>query len=525
VLREHLRRQARVSYQRLLEKAHEPRPARAPAVRRQPLIVSLDGATTASYIQRSVVQLAQDTPEYSAHRTVTLGQRRTLIVAAALFATCLVVLPRLTLVVVVTSATVIYTAILGYRISLFRRSLRSTAMITVSDERARAVPDDELPVYTVLIPAYREPEVIKRLIDDVVRLEYPPSKLDVKLLIEADDPETLAAVHAAAPPAFINVVVVPSQGPRTKPKAVNFGLCLARGEIVTIFDAEDRPEPLQLRRSAVAFAEAPDDVVCLQAALTYYNGSQNIITKWFQGEYLNWFRYFLPGLAESGVPIPLGGTSNHMRRSALDEVGGWDPYNVTEDADLGIRLHRLGYRCGVLDSVTYEEATSDFVNWAKQRSRWQKGYLQTWLVHMRHPRQLWRELGPRGFLSFNLFVGGTPLLALINPIFWTLTVVWFLTSSHFIASLFPGPLYYVALLCWVLGNAAVVYMSLLSVTLARQPSLALSALLSPAYWLMMSVSAYKAFWQIFREPSLWEKTAHGMDRKPPVLAEADDVAA
>jgi hypothetical protein len=144
---------------------------------------------------------------------------------------------------------------------------------------------------------------------------------------------------------------------------------------------------------------------------------------------------------------------------------------------------------------------------------------------MRHPRQLWHELGPRGFVSFNLFVGGTPLLALINPIFWALTVVWFLTSSGFIASLFPGPLYYVALLWWVLGNAAIVYMSLLSVTLARQPSLAVSALLSPAYWLMMSVSAYKAFWQIFREPWKWEKTAHGMDRKPPLPSEVVDAAA
>lgn len=487
--------------------------------------MSLDADTTAAYVHRSVVQLANEAPHYSADRTTTDGQRDALIATAAIVLFSTSVSLRWTLVLLVALATLVYTAILGYRISLFRRSLRSAAMITVSDDRARAWPATKLPVYTVLIPAYREPEVIERLIADVVRIEYPPDKLDVKLLIEADDPETLAAVHAAAPPRHISVVLIPPQGPRTKPKAVNFGLCLATGDIVTIFDAEDRPEPLQLRRAAVAFAEAPDDVVCLQAALTYYNGSQNIITKWFQGEYLNWFRFFLPGLAESGVPIPLGGTSNHMRRAALEEVGGWDPYNVTEDADLGIRLHRMGYRCGVLDSVTYEEATSDFVNWAKQRSRWQKGYLQTWLVHMREPRKLQRELGWRGLLSFNLFVGGTPLLALMNPVFWTLTVVWFLTSSHFISSLFPGPLYYVALLCWVLGNLSVVYMSLLSVTMARQQSLALAALLSPLYWVMMSVSAYKAFWQIFREPSKWEKTAHGMDRKPPLVLEVSHVAA
>ena len=482
----------------------------APTATSGATVVVLDEATTADYLYRSIESLQVEQPEYSADRTVSREQRLVLLVTAGVTLLGVAFATRWTLMILIALCTFLYTGILVHRILLFRRSLGARVLYSVSDEDARAVPTSELPVYTVLIPAYREPEVITRLIADILAMEYPRSRLDVKLLIEQDDPETLAAIHACAPPPHVTVVLVPPVGPRTKPKAVNFGLCLAQGDVVTIFDAEDRPEPLQLRRAAVAFTRADPKVVCLQASLAYYNADQNIITRWFEGEYLSWFRFFLPGLAAAGAPIPLGGTSNHIRREALELAGGWDPYNVTEDADLGIRLHRMGFRCGVLDSVTEEEATSDFVNWVRQRSRWHKGYLQTWLVHMRHPRQLRRELGWSGFINVNLFIGGTPLLALLNPVFWTLTVLWFLTTSAHITALFPPVIYYPALICWVLGNTAVAYLNLLSVQLSRQPRLALAALISPLYWVMMSGAAFKAMWQLFRHPSLWEKTTHGM---------------
>src|SRR5207247_7375152 len=224
--------------------------------------------------------------------------------------------------------------------------------------------------------------------------------------------------------------------PRTKPKACNYGLTLARGDLLTIYDAEDRPDPLQLRRAAVAFRRLDDPVACLQARLSYHNANQNMITRWFTAEYLTWFGGLLPALVEQGAPVPLGGTSMHIRTDVLRMIGAWDPYNVTEDADLGLRLHRLGYRTHVLDSTTYEEATSDFVNWVKQRSRWYKGYMQTWLVHSRHPRRLWKELGPTGFLSFHLTIGATPLVPLINPIFWLLTLLWTVGHFPFIETLF-----------------------------------------------------------------------------------------
>jgi cellulose synthase/poly-beta-1,6-N-acetylglucosamine synthase-like glycosyltransferase len=494
----------------LLRRSQQPkRPAR-PLSPEAARVVQLDAATTKRHLYRSIDALRDEQPIYSANVTITPGQRRTLLWTLAAIALGLVLLTKLVLWLLVGVSIMLYSVILVYRVLLFRRSLQADIVHTVTDEHARAVPDAELPVYTVLIPAYREPEVIAGLIANIVALEYPPSRLDVKLLIEHDDPETLDAIHACEPPPHITVVLIPPSEPRTKPKAVNFGLCLAEGELVTIYDAEDRPEPLQLRRSAVAFTRVEPNVVCLQAALAYFNADQNIITRWFESEYLCWFQFFLPGLAARSAPIPLGGTSNHIRREALDLAGGWDAFNVTEDADLGVRLHRMGYRCAVLDSVTLEEATSDFVNWARQRSRWQKGYLQTWLVHMRDPRRLRRELGWSGFVNFNLLLGGTPVLALLNPIFWALTCLWFVTYSQHISALFPAVLYYPALLCWAGGNALIAYLNLLTVQLTRKPQLAFAALISPIYWLMMSVAAYKALYQLIRKPSHWEKTTHGM---------------
>jgi cellulose synthase/poly-beta-1,6-N-acetylglucosamine synthase-like glycosyltransferase len=283
---------------------------------------------------------------------------------------------------------------------------------------------------------------------------------------------------------------------------------------VTIYDAEDRPDPLQLRRAVAGFRRLPAEVACLQAKLSYHNADQNLITRWFTAEYALWFGQLLPGLVKLGAPVPLGGTSNHFRRETLVRLGGWDSFNVTEDADLGIRLHRLGFRTGVLESTTLEEANSDYVNWTKQRSRWYKGYLQTWLVHMRHPRQLFGQLGLKGFIGFNLFVGGTPFLAMLNPVFWALTAIWFLAKPPIILELFPAWLYYASLISLVLGNFAFLYTAVVSARDLGRPSLVFAALLSPAYWVMMSIAAIKALAQLFAAPAFWEKTVHGLDQLP-----------
>jgi cellulose synthase/poly-beta-1,6-N-acetylglucosamine synthase-like glycosyltransferase len=452
--------------------------------------------------------------DLTARKTTSRGQVAAALAAAAILGLGVVRAPLSTAVGLIALATLAYLAALVYRLAAFWLSLRDPGLVVVTDEEARAMPDHDLPVYTVLVPAYREPSVIAALIGRLSELEYPPDKLDIRLLLEQDDRETIAAARRAHPGPQFTIVRVPQSGPKTKPKACNYGLEGARGEVVTIYDAEDQPEPLQLRRVVAAFIRLDPSVACLQAKLSYYNAGQNFLTSWFTIEYSMWFSFLLPGLVGQRGPLPLGGTSNHFRGKVLRSVGGWDPYNVTEDADLGIRLARRGYQTRVLDSLTYEEANSDVINWVKQRSRWYKGYLQTWLVHTRHPLALRRELGWRGFIGFNLFVAGTPLLSLMNPVFWALTALWFLVHPPIVLALFPAWLYYLSLGVMVVGNFSLFYAWLVSARTAGSAKLVFAALLVPIYWALMSVAAVKAAVQLVNAPSFWEKTVHGLDTTP-----------
>jgi len=463
-------------------------------------------------LQASISGLAVKAPSVSVRRLMNRTQRGVLIGLVGLVILGLVISAIDTIVAIVGIVTIVYVVCITYRGYLFVRSTRADVSEVVTDEEARAVPDAELPTYTVMIPAYREPEVINNLVASIARLEYPVNRLQVLVLVEADDEETIEAVRDQDPGSQFVLVLVPPAEPRTKPKALNFGLSLARGELVAVYDAEDEPDPLQLRRAAVALRRLGPTVGCVQAKLSYNNPDQNLITRWFTIEYAMWFSFFLPGLASMRAPIPLGGTSNHFRRLALRALGGWDPYNVTEDADLGIRMFREGYSVRVLESVTLEEANSDFVNWVKQRSRWYKGYLQTFFVHMRSPRELVREMGWKGLAHFCIFVGGTPALAVLNPVFWLMTALWFIAHPAFIQQIFPAPVYYLGVACWVFGNFMLGYLTLLSCRITRRGEFLWAALAVPAYWVMMSMAAVKAIWQLVGRPAFWEKTVHGLYR-------------
>ena len=446
----------------------------------------------------------------AAHNVVHLATG----VLAIIVGCTLVAAPLQTVLAFNALATGLYVLAFIYGIYLVQRSLAQPGMIRVGDALARALADADLPICTILVPAYREPEVIARVIRSLESLEYPRDRLDIKILLEEDDHVTIEAARRARPEPHIELLEIPLGLPRTKPRACNYALRFARGELVTIFDVEDRPDPLQIRRAVAAFQRVDRSVVCLQAKLSYYNARQNLITRWLTVEYASWFSMLLPALAAQGLPVPLGGTSMYLKRTVLEAIGGWDAFNVTEDADLGIRLHRMGYRTAVLDSTTYEEATSDFVNWVKQRSRWYKGYMQTWLVHSRHPRRLWQELGPTGFLSFHLTIGATPLVPLINPIFWLLTLLWTVGHFPFIETLFPPWLYYPGLLCMVFGNFMIIYANILGARMGGYPDLLGAVLLAPIYWIMMSIAALKALFQLIRVPNFWEKTTHGLDGQP-----------
>ena len=480
------------------------------------IVLDLDDVTEEEKqwaLDRAVNGLREDDPLRSASNPVMGWQRVvlwTLLVVTVGFA---IWRPMETAVALIGLCTFGYVFTMLDRVLIFKAGLASAAIV-ISDEEARAVPDAELPHYTILVPAYNEPEVVGDLLGAMAALEYPTDKLQILLLLEADDEVTINAARRCADSASITIVLVPPAEPRTKPKACNYGLEFATGDIVTIYDAEDLPESLQLRRVAAAFRQLPDNVACVQAKLAYHNGHQNLLTGWFTAEYGLWFGYLLPGMMRSNSPIPLGGTSNHLRRDVLDRIGAWDPFNVTEDADLGLRIAASGYQTAVLDSATLEEANSDPINWVRQRSRWYKGYLQTWLVHIRRPRQLFRTIGFRSFLRFNLVLAGTPIIAVLNLLFWFITVLWFLGQPAVVEAVFPWYIYFPALAALILGNGATLYMNLVALREDDRADLIVAALTVPAFFVMMSIAAAKGTYQLIRNPSYWEKTFHGLSQKP-----------
>ncbi len=410
-------------------------------------------------------------------------------------------------------------------------------------------PPDGWPVYTVLVPLYREVNVARNILVSLERLDYPRAQLDVKFLLEADDPATLNALQAVFAtqggiPAWAELLVVPQAQPKTKPRACNHGLARARGEFLVIFDAEDRPEPDQLKQAVLAFRQSPQRTACLQAQLAYHNHRQNLLTRWFAMEYNVWFRRYLPGLARLRVPIPLGGTSNHFRTEVLRELGGWDPFNVTEDCDLGVRLHLCGHRTQLLNSTTWEEANSVTGNWIRQRSRWLKGYFITHIVWGRRPLWLINRLGPWAVWGFLLSVLFVPLLAATNLILWIYATVytvlvtidwahgyplWSLLAEHDYAHerlswpmWFGGPhedpffgpasqVLFVASAILLAGNLAFIVICGLAGRRPGQRGVWAAALLLPAYWFLISIAAWKGLWQAIVRPHYWEKTVHGLD--------------
>ncbi|MFN3300843.1 MAG: glycosyltransferase family 2 protein, partial [Sediminibacterium sp.] len=382
----------------------------------------------------------------------------------------------------------------------------------VTKEEVKAVKNDTLPVYTILLPVYKEDKLIRKLIWNLRSLDYPRGKLDVKLLIEEDDDKTLNAVRNLDFPANFETIVVPFHMPKTKPKACNYGLFFCKGIYLTIYDAEDVPDSDQLKKVVSLFRKLPKDYVVLQGALNYFNKNENLLTRMFTLEYSYWFDYMLPGLQSLDVPIPLGGTSNHFKLDKLKELGGWDPFNVTEDADLGVRVFEKRYKVGVVNSTTLEEANNEPFNWIRQRSRWIKGYMQTLLVHMRNPVRLVNKIGWRGFFGFNFFVGFTPITFLLYPVLLGFYIIYIIFDLQTVRVLFPDWVLYISIFNFVAGNTLMIYVNMLAVFKRRFYELILFALVNPFYWLMHSIAAYKGLWQLIYKPFYWEKTNHGLTK-------------
>lgn len=399
-------------------------------------------------------------------------------------------------------------------------ALRVAALVLSFRDRPAPPPSDlprladfrPLPRVSILVPLYRETAVLDPLLEALSRLDYPRELLEIRLVIEEDDAPMVAALAARSLPPTTGIIAVPADRLRTKPRALNYALDFVQGDIVGVYDAEDRPDPGQIAAVAAAFAASPPDVACLQARLGYYNARRNWLTRLFAIEYATWFGLVLDACERLGLPLPLGGTSLFVRRAVLEEVGAWDAHNVTEDADLGMRLARAGYRTRIIASVTLEEATETPGAWIRQRSRWLKGYLATWISHMRRPRRLWRDLGTAGFLGFQVLLLGGVVAFVTLPLLW---LVWAFALAglvpDWIAALPPA----LPALLWgtlLAGQAALFLAAWRACAVTGQRDLAPWILTQPAYWALGAVAALRAVAELALAPFRWHKTEHGRSR-------------
>jgi len=374
----------------------------------------------------------------------------------------------------------------------------------------RLLTDAELPIYSVLIPLRDEAAMVPMLKRAMTALDYPPEKLDIKFVVESRSRPTVVAVeHTLADPVF-RMVVVPDGKPRTKPKAIDYALPLARGKYLVVYDAEDVPEPLQLRLAASRF-EADYGLACLQAELVPENASETALTALFAGEYAGLFGRLLPALAQWGLPMPLGGTSNHFRLSVRREIGGWDAFNVTEDADLGVRLARRGCRVECLLSRTYEEAPLTLAAWMAQRTRWLKGWMQTFVVHNRAPGRFLRDVGWRGFLGFQVLVGGMILSSVLHTLFIGSLILKLALEG--VVGLQPQDMWdWGAVLILATGYGGAFAIQVSGLLHQRAYHLLPIQMLLPVYWLFHTLAAGRAALELINDPMHWAKTTHGLTR-------------
>ncbi|NUB43885.1 glycosyltransferase [Fertoebacter nigrum] len=366
-----------------------------------------------------------------------------------------------------------------------------------------------LPVVSVMVALYHEADIAPRLLARLGRLDYPPDRLDILLVVEECDHVTRAALQCASLPPMMRVVVVPDGPLKTKPRALNFGLDHCRGSIIGVYDAEDAPDPDQIRRVVARFHQRGAEVACLQGILDFYNPCSNWLSRCFTIEYATWFRILLPGMQRLGLALPLGGTTLFFRRKALEELGGWDAHNVTEDADLGMRLARHGYRTELIDTVTLEEANGRALPWIRQRSRWLKGYMLTWAVHMRDPVLLWRQLGPRKFAGFQVLFLGTLSQFLLAPLLWSFWLVP-LGLPHPLADALPGWAALGLLVLFALTEAVNITLGIRGLRLTRHGMSAMWVPTLALYFPLGALASYKAVWELVRKPFYWDKTSHGV---------------
>lgn len=453
--------------------------------------------------------LVRDLPLVSARSGTTTAQRFTALALFFLLTFSVALTPTTSLTVILLIINLFYASHLAFKAFLFTRSIKQLFLRNTPEPPPLS--NHLLPTYTLLIPMYDEAPSIPHLLNALEDIDYPIDKLDIKLILEESDKATFEAIKKHQPLPHYHVIKVPAQGNlRTKPRACNYALQFARGELITIYDAEDRPDPKQLRRVAALFATQSKEIACVQCKLNFYNRNEHWLARLFSIEYSQLFDTYLPALQSLNMPIPLGGTSNHLHVSRLKSVGAWDPFNVTEDADLGVRLALLGKHTVVLNSLTMEEAPITIKAWLNQRSRWIKGHMQTWMVYMRQPRKLYHAIGGHGFLGFQLFVGTPSLVYLTAPIMWCIGLFWALGIIP--DGLIPAWMLILNLLILVTAFAGHIWQALITIRLQGWDGMTKAAIAYPLYWFLHSAASFKALYQFIFRPHYWEKTSHGASK-------------
>ncbi len=454
---------------------------------------------------------------------LTRSQKIAAISLGALILAGFIVNWHTTLIVLIAMITFLYFADLLFTCFLIVSGVSRKGAIKVTPEEITEVPEKDWPTYTIFCPLYKEWQVAPQFVKAMTAMQYPKEKLRIMFLLEENDAETIEHIRQQPLPDNFDIVVVPHSKPKTKPKAMNYGLKFTESEFIAIYDAEDVPDPLQLKKAVIAFRRSPADTACIQGKLNFYNPRQNLLTRVFTAEYSLWFDLVLPGLQSIEAPIPLGGTSNHFKVSSLRELEGWDAFNVTEDCDLGMRLAKRGFRTRIVDSTTHEEANSDTMNWYNQRSRWIKGYIQTYFVHMRNPWELIKTGRLKELLTFQLVVGTKILSLFVNPLMWAITVTYFVFRAKYgpaIETLFPSGVFYIGAFSLVFGNFIYLYNYMIAAMKRDYGDIVKYVFVVPFYWLFMSVASWKALYEIFVKPHYWAKTIHGLHLGQQKIADA-----
>ena len=379
---------------------------------------------------------------------------------------------------------------------------------SVFQSRRTGKPVMRLPKISIMVPLFKERAIAGRLVRRLNRLNYPRELLDICLVLEEDDTVTQSALKAANLPVWMRQIVVPRARLKTKPRALNYALDFCKGSVIGVYDAEDAPEPDQLFKVARRFHETGPEVACLQGVLDFYNSHANWLSRCFTIEYATWFRIVLPGLEKLGFVIPLGGTTIFFRRDALEKIGGWDAHNVTEDADLGIRLARRGYKTEMLPALTEEEANCRIWPWVRQRSRWLKGYAITWAVHMRNPRKLLSELGPWRFFGVQLLFLGSLSQFLLAPLLWTFWALP-LGLNHPLQDILSSTVFYLLATLFLISELVSLIVAIYALAPNRHRRLWFWIPTLHLYFPLATIAAYKGIWELITKPFYWDKTSHG----------------